>query len=124
RVTRVAPTLDPRIRTLEVVATVANPSVELRPEMFASVVLEAESAGEVLAVPSRAVPALDGDTVVITAAPRGSGLHIEAVPVHVGRRTAELAEVVDGLREGTLVVTTGAAIAKAEIVRAGSAEER
>lgn len=124
RVTRVAPTLDPSTRTLEVVATVVNSSAELRPEMFATVVLEGASTGNVLAVPSSAVQALDGDTVVIAAAPRGSGLHVEAVPVRVGRRTAELAEVVDGLREGMLVVTTGAAIARAEIVRVGSAEER
>ncbi len=124
RVTRIAPALDPRTRTLEVVATVANPSAELRPEMFATVVLAGRPDGEVLAIPSTAVQALDGDTVVIAAAPRGSGLHVEALQVRIGRRTSELAEIIDGVAEGTLVVTTGAAIARAEIVRAGSAEER
>lgn len=123
-ITRVAPALDPRTRTLEVVARVANPSAELRPEMFATVALRGKPAGDVLAIPSIAVQALNGDTVVIAAAPRGSGLHVEAVPVRIGRRNAELAEVLGGVKEGTLVVTTGAAIARAEIVRAAGAEER
>jgi len=124
RVNRVAPTLDQRTRTLEVVAMVANDSAQLRPEMFATVLLAGRAVGHVLTIPATAVQALDGDTVVIVAAPRGSGLHVEALPVRIGRRTAELAEVVEGVREGTLVVTTGAAIARAEIIRAASAEER
>jgi cobalt-zinc-cadmium efflux system membrane fusion protein len=124
RVTRVAPALDPRTRTLEVVARAENSTAELRPEMFATVVLETQPAGDVLAIPSNAVQALDGDTVVIAAAPRGSGLHVEAVPVRIGRRNAELAEILEGVKEGALVVTTGAAIARAEIVRAAGAEER
>jgi cobalt-zinc-cadmium efflux system membrane fusion protein len=123
-ITRVAPALDPRTRTLEVVARVANPSAELRPEMYATVALAGKPAGDVLAIPSTAVQALNGDTVVIAAAPRGSGLHVEAVPVRIGRRNAELAEILGGVKEGTLVVTTGAAIARAEIVRAAGAEEK
>jgi cobalt-zinc-cadmium efflux system membrane fusion protein len=124
RVARVAPALDPRTRTLEVVARVANDSGELRPEMFAMVALTGRPGSGVLTVPSSAVQALDGDTVVIAAAPRGSGLHVEAIPVRIGRRTTELAEVITGVQEGALVVTAGAAIARAEIVRAAGAEEQ
>ena len=123
-IARVAPALDPRTRTLEVVARVANDSGELRPEMFATVALAGRPEGEVLTVPSAAVQALDGDTVLVAAAQRGSGLHIEAIPVRIGRRTAERAEIVDGVSEGVLVITTGAAIARAEIVRAAGAEEQ
>jgi RND family efflux transporter MFP subunit len=123
-ITRIVPTLDPRTRTLEVVAKVANPSAELRPEMFATVALAGTPADDVLVVPSAAVQALNGDTVVVAAAPRGSGLHVEAVPVSIGRRNAELAEVLEGVKEGTLVVTTGAAIARAEIVRTAGTQER
>ena len=124
RITRVAPALDPRTRTLEVVAKVANDSGELRPEMFATVALAGRPEGQVLTVPSAAVQALDGDTVLVAAAQRGSALHVEAIPVRIGRRTAERAEIVDGVAEGVLVITTGAAIARAEIVRAAGAEER
>jgi RND family efflux transporter MFP subunit len=124
RVTRVAPALDPRTRTLEVVASVANDSGDLRPEMFATAALEGRSGDGVLTVPSAAVQAIEGDTVIIAAAPRGSGLHVEALPVRIGRRNVELAEVIEGVREGMLVVTAGAAIARAEIVRAASAGEQ
>ena len=89
-----------------------------------TVVLAGRPDGHVLTIPATAVQALDGDTVVIVAAPRGSGLHVEALPVRIGRRSADVAEVIDGVREGTLVVTTGAAIARAEIVRATSVEEQ
>jgi len=123
-VTRVAPALDSRTRTLEVVAAVANHPAELHPEMFATAVLAGRPAGEVLVVPSAAVQALEGDTVVMAAAPRGSGLHIEALPVRIGRRTALLAEIIEGATEGMLVVTTGAAIAKAEMSRASGVEDR
>jgi hypothetical protein len=92
--------------------------------MFAMVALTGRPGSGVLTVPSSAVQALDGDTVVIAAAPRGSGLHVEAIPVRIGRRTAELAEVIAGVQEGALVVTTGATIARAEIVRAAGAEEQ
>ena len=59
---------------------------------------------------------MDGDTVVIVARPRAGGLALEAMRVRVGRRDAELAEILAGLAPGTRVVTTGAAIAKAELL--------
>lgn len=124
RITRIAPALDSRTRTLEVLAQVANDSGELRPEMFATVILAGLPDGDVLTVPSIALQALGGDTVVIAAAQRGSGLHVEALPVRIGRRTAERAEILEGVPAGTLVVTTGAAIVRAEIIRAVGAEER
>jgi multidrug efflux pump subunit AcrA (membrane-fusion protein) len=68
-------------------------------------------------VPAAAVQSLDGDTVVVVARPRGGGLALEGVRVRVGRRTAERAEILAGLAPGTPVVTAGAAVAKAELLR-------
>jgi cobalt-zinc-cadmium efflux system membrane fusion protein len=123
RITRVAPRLDPATRTLEVTAAVRDPDGALRPEMFAEVRLAAPAGAEVLAVPADAVQALEGDTVLIVAAQRGEGLHLEAVPVRIGRRSPSAAEIREGVAEGTRVVAGGAAIAKAEIMRLRGAGE-
>jgi cobalt-zinc-cadmium efflux system membrane fusion protein len=117
RVTRVAPTLDSTTRTLAVHAAVQGAAGRLRAEMYASAELLGPPNARVLAVPAAAVQAFEGDTVVITARPRDDGLEIEAVRVRVGRRTAERAEILDGLVAGTPVVSDGAAVAKAELLR-------
>jgi multidrug efflux pump subunit AcrA (membrane-fusion protein) len=116
RLARVAPALDAATRTAEAQATVVEGDARLRAEMFATARLLGPAGDTTLVVPAAAVVALDGDTVVVAAAQRGAGMHIEAVPVRVGRRDAELAEILAGLAPGTRVVTTGAAIAKAELL--------
>jgi cobalt-zinc-cadmium efflux system membrane fusion protein len=93
--------------------------------MFATARLQGGDAGAALVVPAAAVQALEGDTVLLAASPRGAGLHVRALPVRIGRRTAERAEVLSGVEAGTRVVVDGAAIVKAEILRrreAGSEE--
>lgn len=116
RVTRVAPTLDSTTRTLAVMAQVVAAS-RLRAEMYASAELLGPPNGTVLSVPANAVQSFDGDTVVITARPRDDGVELEAVRVRVGRRTTERAEVLGGLVAGTPVISTGASVAKAELLR-------
>lgn len=125
RVTRVAPSIDPVTRTVQVVAAVEDPSGALRPEMFATARLAGPGAAPVLTVPAAAVQAMGADTVLIIAEQRGEGLHLRAVPVRIGRRTAAAAEVLDGVEARTTVVVEGAAVARAEILRrqeAGSEE--
>jgi cobalt-zinc-cadmium efflux system membrane fusion protein len=124
-VTRVAPAIDAATRTLEVLASVADPAGELRPEMFATARVRGPGARPVLTVPAGAIQALDGDTVLIAAERRGDGLRLRALPVRIGRRSAAVAEVLSGVEEGTMVVVEGATIARAEIIRrreAGSEE--
>jgi membrane fusion protein, heavy metal efflux system len=117
RVARVAPALDTLTRTVEVQAAVTADAALLRPEMFATARLLGHASGETLSVPAEAVQAFDDDTVVITAARVGAAMRIEAVRVRTGRRAGEMVEVVSGLAPGTPVVTTGASIARAEILR-------
>jgi cobalt-zinc-cadmium efflux system membrane fusion protein len=125
RVTRVAPTVDTLTRTLEVLAAPVGRPGTLRAESFAQAELRAPTGGQALVVPQGAVQALEGDTVVIVAEPRGAGLFIEAVPVRTGRRAGGMAEIRSGLEAGRAVVVGGAAIAKAELLkrRTGGAAE-
>jgi multidrug efflux pump subunit AcrA (membrane-fusion protein) len=48
---------------------------------------------------------------------------LEAVPVRIGRRTSLRAEILSGLAAGDSVVTRGAALAKAEILKRQGAGE-
>jgi cobalt-zinc-cadmium efflux system membrane fusion protein len=68
-------------------------------------------------VPSSAVQALEGDTVVIVADQRGEGLHIEAVRVRTGRRAGDRTEILSGVSPGRRVIAGSAAIAKAELIK-------
>ena len=117
RVTRVAPTLDSLSRTAEVFAAVDNRSGELRGEMTAAAEVFGVARDSVIAVPVGAIQDFEGDTVVVTGVTRGGGLLLEAMRVRVGRRAAGMAEITVGLASGAPVVTVGAAVAKAEILR-------
>jgi len=119
RVTHVAPTLDSLTRTIEVQGRVLQDAASLRAEMFATAELFAPAGARTLVVPSAAIQSLEGDTVVVAAEPTGAegGMRLEAIRVRVGRRTGSHAEILSGLTAGTAVVTEGAAIAKAELLR-------
>jgi cobalt-zinc-cadmium efflux system membrane fusion protein len=117
RIARISPTLDSTSRTIEVQARIVNGADRLRAEMFASAELLGAPGAPVLSVPTSAVQAMEGDTVVITGKQVGTGMLIEAVPVRVGRRTSERSEIVAGITAGTPVIARNAAIARADLLR-------
>ncbi|MGZ8457469.1 MAG: efflux RND transporter periplasmic adaptor subunit [Gemmatirosa sp.] len=117
RVERVAPTIDSVTRTIAVLARPVGGVGPLRAEMYGAAELMGAPGARTLVVTSAAVQAMEGDTVVVTARARPDGLLLEAVRVRVGRRSAEHAEILAGLARGTPVVTQGAAVAKAELLR-------
>jgi cobalt-zinc-cadmium efflux system membrane fusion protein len=117
RIARVAPAVDSMTRSIEVQANVLDGMSDLRAEQFASAEIAGPAGPPVLAVPASAIQSLEGDTVVIATTQRGDGMHLEAVHVKVGRRTGEWAELVEGADTTRAVVTSGAAVAKAEILK-------
>jgi len=117
RITRVSPVLDSLSRTAEVYAAVENRDGALRGQMTASAELFGLARDSVIAVPAVAVQDFEGDTVVVIGTTRGTGLRLEAVRVRVGRRAGGMAEISRGLTAGSRVIGTGAAIAKAEVLR-------
>jgi len=101
-VTYIAPTVEDRTRTIKVRVEVANRGDELKPGMFADVLLESDK-GHGLTVP---------DNAVIDAGPRRlvfldrEGGRLEPREVQTGARIGEGIEVVSGLAEGDRVVTS------------------
>ncbi|WP_230981196.1 efflux RND transporter periplasmic adaptor subunit [Gemmatimonas groenlandica] len=121
-VTRVAPTVDTVTRTIEVIAMPKGGVRSARAESFVQAEISGTGGSQALVVPSSAVQALEGDTVVIVADQRGEGLHIEAVRVRTGRRAGDRTEILSGVSPGRRVISGSAAIAKAELIKRRSPE--
>jgi Cu(I)/Ag(I) efflux system membrane fusion protein len=98
-VTYIYPAVDEKSRTVKVRIDVTNPNGDLKPEMFAEVVIRG-SAREALAVPDDAV--LDSGTRKIVFLSPGEG---KLVPreVEVGERAGGKIEIRKGLAEGDVV---------------------
>jgi Cu(I)/Ag(I) efflux system membrane fusion protein len=103
RVALIYPQLDPATRSAPVRLEFPNPDLELRPEMYAEVVLVADL-GERLAVPDGAV--VDTGTRRVVFVDRGEG-RLEPREIRVGLRLPERWEVLEGLAEGETIVTSG-----------------
>jgi Cu(I)/Ag(I) efflux system membrane fusion protein len=103
RVARVLPRLDRDTRTARVRIELPNPGLRLRPDMYATVWLEADE-GERLVVPDSAVLHAGERSFVFLE--RGEG-RFEPREVALGLRAGDRIEVVSGLAEGDRVVASG-----------------
>jgi membrane fusion protein (multidrug efflux system) len=97
------PLLDVNGRSLRVRAKLANTNMLLRPGLFARIDVPLPAKGNVVTVPESTIVARSGGTVVF----RVQGNKAEEVSVRLGRRTAAEVEIVEGLKEGDVVVTSG-----------------
>ncbi|GLO62482.1 hemolysin D [Vibrio sp. MACH09] len=97
------PILDAKTRTLRVRLKFANEDGALKPNMFASVILQAESEAPVLTIPRESVIRSGGMTRVVLS--EGEGKYRSA-RIKVGREAGEVIEVLAGLSENDKVVTS------------------
>ena len=101
RVTFINPTVDPATRTVKARLEFANPGNELKPDMYADVVIGG-SRGNGIAVPESAVIATGERNIVFVA--KGNGV-FEPREVTLGVRVRNLYEIKQGISEGERVVT-------------------
>ena len=104
RVAYVSPYVDAH-RQAEVRLELANPDLALRPGMYAQVMIESRLSGERLTVPRRAVINSGVRRVVYVA--DGDGAFAPRQVVTGAVDDGDLVEILDGLAEGELVVTSG-----------------
>jgi RND family efflux transporter MFP subunit len=133
QVTGIEPVVDTASRMVKVRATIDNPDLKLRPGFFANVRLILPERPNVVTVPQTAITfSLYGDTVFVIRekkaengqpapqpaaaggeggqqgqAPAGPQLTVEQVFVRVGQRQGAVAEIVEGVKAGDQVVTSG-----------------
>jgi len=104
KVEYVYPSLDSKTRTLKVRLRFDNPDEALKPNMFADVVIYGGASRNTLIIPREAlIRAGDEDRVIVSL---GNG-RFEARKVVAGIESGELIEILSGLREGEVVVTSG-----------------
>jgi membrane fusion protein, copper/silver efflux system len=100
-VTYIAPTVEEKTRTIKVRIEVANRGEELKPDMFADVLLESDL-GTGLAIPGSAV--IDtGDRRIVFVDLEG---RLEPREIQPGAKLGERVQVLSGLEEGDRVVTS------------------
>ncbi len=100
----VAPQIDPVNRTAVVKAKVANTDLRLKPGMFASADLSLRVKDDAIVIPEAALmPRGDTFAVIIVAA----DMTAEMRPVKPGIRMTGRVEIVEGVKEGELVVVEG-----------------
>jgi len=102
-VVSVNPVLNPATRTNQVRVAVPNPDNKLKPEMFVNASIQ-ESLGAKLAVPETAV--LDTGLRKIVYLSEENNV-LESREVLLGQKAGDYYEVLGGLKEGDVVVTSG-----------------
>ena len=113
-VSYVGDVLDSATRTMQVRLILANPTGRLKPEMFATIRVLSEPAPDVLVVPEAAVQHDRNRSFVFVQQETGV---FEARTIRLGDKNGTFAEVLEGMREGEVVVTEGAFILKSELLK-------
>lgn len=108
----VNPQIDPRTRTLSVQGAIPNPTQKLRPGMFGEVAVILPTEDRVLAIPSSGVNyAPFGDSVYVVETMKknegGEYLGVRQQVVKLGPKGGDLVAVLEGLRAGDRVVSSG-----------------
>ncbi len=117
KVAYVYPTLNPETRTARVRLEFQNPELKLKPGMYGNVTLQTDTV-RTLVVPKEAV--LDTGLRQLVFVDRGQGRY-EPASVKLGRRSQDAVEVLDGIKEGDRIVTSGNFLLDAESKLASAA---
>jgi len=110
RVSFVYPYLDDTTRTVRARIELDNAGLTLKPDMYADVEID-KALGEHLAVPDNAVLYAGERRFVFVDLGEG---RLKPKQVKVGRRAGDLIEILGGLEEGELIVTSGNFLVAAE----------
>lgn len=99
----ISPTIDPSSRTVRVRADVPNSQDKLKPDMFVNVMLKIKLP-KTVTVPSSAILATGNRQIVWVQKEPGM---FEPRQVKIGTRTEQFVQIIDGINEGEVVVTSG-----------------
>lgn len=103
RVDYIYPSLNPRTRTLKVRLRFANKDEQLKPNMFAQVIIYPVDTKKSILVPKEAVIRTGSKERVVLALGKG---HFKSIEVKVGHYDDDSAEILAGLDAGEKVVTS------------------
>lgn len=110
--------VDTDSRTLPVRAELANPTLKLKPDMFAELYIETASPGFSVLLPRDAVVERLGHTIVFVETKNG----YQPYSVRLGRSFGDNVEITEGLVPGQKIVVQGAFQLGAELMKAHGGE--
>ncbi len=122
-VSQIGSTLDEQTRTVRARAVLANEDGKLRPGMFAEAYLQGAHRHEprkLLAIPAAAVQIVDDHPSVFA---RVGDASFELRRVHTGDRAGDRVEVLNGLAQGDVVVTSGSFLLKGQLLKSELGED-
>lgn len=119
RLTFITPEVDPDTKKTRARLELGNQDGQLRPNMFAEVVLPIGRKRKVLSLPQEAVVSMENQSVVYIQEEPG---HYRRHPVVVGEKSAGWVEITSGIEAGELVVTKGALSLQSEDLKASMGE--
>ena len=96
------PTVDPKTRTVQVRFDIPNPDLKYKPSMFANVVLKGKAINNAVAIPEQSIIRSGKESIVIVALGEGK---FKPVDVKLGQYAEGYYQVLEGLTEGTEIVT-------------------
>lgn len=110
RVARYSSSINSVSRSMETQIDVPNTGRKLKPGMMAEITFPTAQAHQALAVPVQAARERDGKSFVLVVNTQSL---VEERAVHKGLETADKVQLLDGVREGELVITAAATPVKA-----------
>jgi cobalt-zinc-cadmium efflux system membrane fusion protein len=113
KITYVGDVLDPATRTMRIRLELGNPQRKLKPEMYATTRIYSKPEQDVLLIPEAAIQR-DRDRQFVFVQREGQAF--EARDVTLGETNGEVVRVLDGLREGDVIVTHGGFVLKSELL--------
>jgi RND family efflux transporter MFP subunit len=119
RVAYIDPRVDPATRTAKVRVEVPNREMELRLGMYVTLDFRAGSSAHSLVVPREAIQAIGDRNVVYVLVEGEDGRFIER-PVKLGSAVENSVQVLEGVKAGDRVVTTGSFFLRGEAARSRS----
>lgn len=118
-VSLVADMVNPKTRRVTIRCAVANPDGQLKPQMFATAIIQETAPRDVIVVPQDAVQNVNGNATVFIAEDNG---HFRARTVVMGTTVDGRCEIKSGLRAGERLAVSGSFVLKSELLKAASPE--
>lgn len=104
RVSFVGEAVNASNRTVPVEIVIANPGAKLKPEMIARVSIVRSNGARTILVDERVVQLVDRGTMIVFVENNGTA---EQRQVRIGTRQGSLVEIVEGLKPGDRLITSG-----------------
>lgn len=111
KVTFIDPFLDPKTRTVKVRMEFDNPGWQLKPDMYANVILKSVIARKAIAIPEESVIHAGEKNIVIVQNKKGG---FESREVILGPEAGDFVQVIKGIKAGEKIVTSSAFLIDSE----------